>query len=106
MTTLFVFVIGIAIGSFLNVLIDRLPKGEAITGRSHCDYCRKKILWYDLIPVFSFLILHGKTRCCNKKLSIQYPIVEMVTGVSFFLIYNCHSERSEESSDRRGRKIV
>ncbi|KKP72449.1 MAG: Type 4 prepilin-like protein leader peptide-processing enzyme [Candidatus Roizmanbacteria bacterium GW2011_GWA2_35_19] len=86
MTTLFVFVIGIAIGSFLNVLIDRLPKGEAITGRSHCDYCRKKILWYDLIPVFSFLILHGKTRCCNKKLSFQYPLVEIITGISFTFI--------------------
>ncbi|MDO9027324.1 MAG: prepilin peptidase, partial [Candidatus Roizmanbacteria bacterium] len=82
------FIIGASIGSFLNVLIDRLPKDESINDRSHCDYCGKKIAWYDLIPVFSFFILGGKTRCCHKKLSWQYPLVEIITGISFLLIFN------------------
>lgn len=81
-----VFILGSAIGSFLNVLIDRLPRDESINGRSHCDHCKKKIAWYDLIPVFSFFILNGKTRCCHKKLSFQYPLIEFVTGCIFVLV--------------------
>ena len=72
---LLVFILGASIGSFLNVLIDRLPNEESIIGRSHCDYCRKKIAWYDLFPIISFLILKGKTRCCHKKLNLQYPLI-------------------------------
>ena len=83
-----IFIYGIAIGSFLNVLIDRLPNNESINGRSHCDYCKKKIAWYDLFPIISFFILGGKTRCCGKKLSFQYPLIEMLTGLSFLLIFN------------------
>ena len=85
---LIVFVFGASIGSFLNVLIDRLPRDESINGRSHCDFCRKKIAWHDLIPVLSFFILKGRTRCCGKKLSFQYPVIEFVTGISFVLIFN------------------
>ncbi len=84
---LFIFTIGASIGSFLNVLIDRLPKDKGINGRSHCDFCGKKITWYDLIPVFSFFILKGKSRCCNKKLSWQYPAVEFVTGFIFVMVF-------------------
>lgn len=84
---IFIFLIGASIGSFLNVVIDRLINDESILGRSYCDYCRKKIVWYDLIPVFSFFILKGKTRCCGKKISWQYPIVEFFTGLIFLLIY-------------------
>jgi prepilin signal peptidase PulO-like enzyme (type II secretory pathway) len=84
----FIFIFGASIGSFLNVLIDRLPKEESINGRSHCDFCGKKIAWYDLVPVFSFFILKGKTRCCGKKLSFQYPLIEFVTGLLFVLITN------------------
>jgi leader peptidase (prepilin peptidase)/N-methyltransferase len=87
-TEFFIFIIGASIGSFLNVLIDRLPKEEKITGRSRCDYCGKKLAWYDLIPVFSFILLKGKCRYCHKKLSWQYPIVEIITGISFILITN------------------
>ena len=83
-----IFILGAAIGSFLNVLIGRLPKGEKITGRSHCDHCRKKLRWYDLIPILSFFILDRKCRYCHKKLSWQYPIVEIITGISFVLITN------------------
>ncbi len=80
---LIVFIFGASIGSFLNVLIDRLPKEENINGRSHCDYCGKKIVWFDLLPVLSFFILRGKTRCCKKKLSFQYPVIELITGLIF-----------------------
>lgn len=82
-----IFLFGAAVGSFLNVLIDRLPKDEGINGRSHCDFCKKKIAWYDLIPVLSFFILHGKTRCCKKKLSWQYPMIELITGVIFVMVF-------------------
>lgn len=85
-SNIFIFIIGASIGSFLNVLIDRLPKDEGIIGRSHCDFCGRKIAWYDLMPVFSFFILKGKTRCCHKKLSWQYPIVEVITGVIFIIV--------------------
>ncbi len=87
-TELFIFILGTAIGSFLNVLIDRLPNKESINGRSHCDYCKKKIAWYDLFPIISFFVLKGKSRCCRKKLNWQYPIVEIITGLLFVLITN------------------
>jgi len=85
-TQFFIFILGTTIGSFLNVLIDRLPRNESINGRSHCDYCKKKIAWYDLFPIISFFILGGKTRCCGKKLSLQYPLIELVTGLVFVFI--------------------
>lgn len=84
---LIIFILGASIGSFLNVLIDRLSKDESINGRSHCDYCQKKITWYDLMPVLSFFILGGETRCCGKKLSWQYPVVEIVTGAIFIMVF-------------------
>lgn len=83
----FVFLIGISVGSFLNVLIDRLPNEQKISGRSICDYCYHQLAWYDLIPIASFIFLKGRCRYCRKKLSIQYPSVEFLTGVSFVFIY-------------------
>lgn len=82
-------ILGLAVGSFLNVLIDRLPKGQnVLTGRSRCDYCSKTLRWYELIPLFSFFIQGGRCRRCHKKLSWQYPIVELATGIAFF--YGVH----------------
>jgi leader peptidase (prepilin peptidase) / N-methyltransferase len=79
---------GLFFGSFLNVLIDRLPNNEDIVrGRSHCDYCKKTLRWYELIPLFSFMIQRGKCRRCHKKLSIQYPLIELITGIGFSLIF-------------------
>lgn len=84
MELFFVFIFGLFIGSFLNVLIDRLPKGESpVKGRSHCDKCKKTLKWYDLIPLLSFIFLRGKCRYCKTKLSFYYPIVELTTGVAF-----------------------
>lgn len=80
----FVFLFGITIGSFLNVCILRLPKGESlITNNSHCMTCGTEIKRYDLIPVFSWLILRGKCRACGAKISPRYMLVESLTGLMF-----------------------
>lgn len=88
MSNLFLFIFGTAIGSFLNVLIDRLPREESINGRSHCEFCKKTLSPLDLIPVLSFIFLKGKCRYCGKKLSLQYPGIEVLTGITFVTIFN------------------
>src|SRR3990167_6061984 len=87
MVLVFLFVLGLAVGSFLNVCIDRLPKNKKITGRSQCDFCKKKLKPIDLIPVFSFFQLGGKCKYCRKKLSFYYPFVEIVTAVVFVVLW-------------------
>ena len=83
----FVFLFGLAVGSFLNCLIFRLEKNESfLKGRSYCPHCKHKLNWQDLIPVFSFLILKGKCRYCQKKISWQYPLVELAAAILFTLI--------------------
>lgn len=83
------FILGCSIGSFINVLIDRLPVGEDIVhGRSHCDHCKRALSWYELIPLVSWCIQLGKSRCCHKKLSIQYPLIELATGIGFVYLFN------------------
>lgn len=83
----FCFLFGICIGSFLNVLIDRLPAGETVVnGRSHCDYCRKILRWFELIPLLSFLMQRGRCRRCGKRLSYQYPFIELLTGLGFMML--------------------
>lgn len=95
----FLFLLGLAVGSFLNVLIDRLPRDESvIKGRSHCESCKKILAWYDLMPVLSFVLLGGKCRYCHSPISFFYPLVELVTGVMFVLTFFllviplCHPE--------------
>ncbi len=88
MMVLFVFIFGTLIGSFLNVCIYRLPDEESIVfPGSHCRKCKKQIAWYDNIPVLSYLVLGGKCRKCKVKLSIQYPMIEVLTGLLFVLFY-------------------
>ena len=71
---------GLIFGSFLNVLIHRLPKNQSIIfPPSHCPYCKKNILWYQNIPIFSFLILKAYSNCCNKPISIRYLFIEIVS---------------------------
>lgn len=83
-----IFVFGIVIGSFVNVLIYRLPKNENIaTKQSHCMNCGHKLKWYDLVPLFSWLFLRGKCRYCKDKISIQYPLVELINGIGYVLIF-------------------
>ena len=79
--------LGAVVGSFLNVCILRLPEGKSILGPgSHCYGCSKPINWYDNIPVLSYLMLRGKCRYCHTRFSIQYLIVEVLTGLAFALI--------------------
>lgn len=86
-----VFLYGICLGSFSNVLICRLPLKENIaTHRSHCMTCGNQIKWYDLIPLFSYLILRGKCRSCGTKISMQYPLVEAANGFGYVLVFLVH----------------
>jgi leader peptidase (prepilin peptidase)/N-methyltransferase len=76
------FLLGLIIGSFLNVVIHRLPRGQSVVfGRSKCPTCGKTIAWYDNIPVLSFLLLHTRCRSCDAPISVRYPAVEVVTGL-------------------------
>lgn len=78
------FLFGLFIGSFLNVVIWRLPRGENIvTPRSHCTKCGRMVSFYDNIPVLSYLLLGGKCRYCREPISAQYPLVELLTGTLF-----------------------
>ena len=76
------------IGSFLNVVIFRLPKGESISfPPSHCSECKTRLKPLDLIPIFSYLFLRGKCRTCNTEISTQYPMIEALTGFTFLFTY-------------------
>ncbi len=88
MTALFVFVLGLILGSFANVVICRLPKNRSIIRpASHCVHCRKKIRAYDNIPLLSFILLKGKCRHCRKQISMRYPVVEFLMGLLFLAEY-------------------
>lgn len=85
---LIIFLYGIVIGSFLNVLIYRLPKKENIvTTRSHCMNCGYQLKWYDLVPIFSYLALGGRCRKCKTRISVQYPIIEALNGILYLIIF-------------------
>ncbi|MBP2032191.1 leader peptidase (prepilin peptidase)/N-methyltransferase [Clostridium algifaecis] len=83
-----IFIFGTIIGSFLNVCIYRIPLQESVVYTpSHCTSCGRKIKWYDLIPVASYIVLKGKCRYCGEKISKKYPIVEFVTGILYLMLY-------------------
>lgn len=77
------FIFGSLIGSFLNVLIWRLPREESIGGRSHCPKCGHGLIWIDLIPVISILLFRAKCRYCKARISLRYPVIELITAVLF-----------------------
>ncbi len=78
--------LGLAVGSFLNCIIFRLEKGENFwRGRSYCFFCKRVLSWHDLIPVFSFVCRRGRCHYCGKKISWQYPLVELATAFLFSL---------------------
>lgn len=92
---IYLLLLGLCIGSFVNALVWRLheqnkkknSKLSIVNGRSVCPHCRHRLVWYDLIPVFSWLALRGKCRYCSKVISKQYPIVELLTAVVFAASY-------------------
>ena len=81
------FIFGSAVGSFLNVVIDRTTRGESILGRSYCDHCKASLKTVDLIPIISFFALGAKCRYCKKHLSWQYPVVEGLAGILFVISF-------------------
>jgi leader peptidase (prepilin peptidase)/N-methyltransferase len=84
----FVFLLGAVIGSFLNVVVWRLPRGESlVTPPSRCPVCLHGLAWYDNVPVLGWLMLRGRCRYCHTPISAQYPTVEFVTGALFVLYY-------------------
>ncbi len=85
---IFFITLGMVIGSFLNVVILRLPEGKNIAfPSSHCYSCKNSLKWYHNIPVFSWVFLGGKCGYCKEKISFQYPLIEIFCGVLFALCY-------------------
>jgi len=83
---LLIFVIGTFVGSFLNILIDRPARGETVVwGSSHCEKCHHKLVWNDLIPVWSYIRLGGRCRYCRSPIPFWLPVVEVTTGLLFVL---------------------
>lgn len=86
-----IFLFGICIGSFLNVCICRIPnKEDIVSERSHCMHCGNSLEWYDMFPIFSFILLKGKCRNCGQRISIQYPIIEALNGLLYILVFWIH----------------
>jgi leader peptidase (prepilin peptidase)/N-methyltransferase len=85
---LFVFALGACVGSFLNVVVWRVPRGESIVSPpSRCPRCNTKLAWFDNVPVLGWIMLRGKCRYCSQPISIKYPIVEAIVGGLFVLYY-------------------
>lgn len=86
--SIFIFLLGTIIGSFLNVCIHRIPKKESIVfPGSYCTYCSTPLKWYDLVPLLNFLQLKGKCRYCGENISPRYPLVELLNGIVYLLLY-------------------
>jgi len=86
------FIFGSVIGSFLNVLAVRLSNNESILWpSSHCHNCQHKLKWYELIPVVSYLLQGGKSRCCKTRIPLSYVVIEIVTGILYMVSYHSFS---------------
>lgn len=85
---IFIFLFGIIIGSFLNVCIYRIPNHQSVNdGFSYCPTCHHRLYPIDLVPVFSYLFLKGHCRYCHTKISMRYPLIELLTGALFLWVY-------------------
>ena len=84
----FSFLLGAALGSFVNMASYRLRHGSSLLKkRSYCDHCKKELDWRSLLPIFSFVLATGRSRCCQKRLSLTYPLVELAMGLLFLASY-------------------
>jgi leader peptidase (prepilin peptidase) / N-methyltransferase len=79
-------ILGLLIGSFLNVVIIRYNTGGGVKGRSRCTSCARTLAWYELVPVASYVMLKGRCRTCSSGIALQYPLVELATGVLFTIV--------------------
>lgn len=103
LTYFFILMLGSIVGSFLNVVLLRKNTGETIArGRSRCFSCGKMIVWYDNIPLFSYLFLRGRCRHCRSKISLQYPLVEFLVGLLALLVFS----KFNFSDPARGEKAL
>jgi leader peptidase (prepilin peptidase)/N-methyltransferase len=83
----YIFVLGLVIGSFLNVCIFRIPRqAEIVKKRSHCLHCGHELRWYELVPLASYLAQRGRCRSCGARLSRQYPAVELTNGLAYLWV--------------------
>ncbi len=86
--TILIFIYGLLIGSFLNVCIYRIPREESLSfPSSHCPSCNRNLKWYDNIPLFSYIFLQAKCRYCQEKISLQYPVVELLNGIIYLILF-------------------
>lgn len=95
---IFSFILGTLIGSFLNVVALRFNTGMTLKGRSKCFSCGNSLSWYELIPIFSFIFQKGSCRKCKSKISWQYPLVEIISGLIFLMIFIVFPPISFETS--------
>jgi len=85
--TFIYILLGLAIGSFVSVVTYRIPKNLGfVKGRSFCDKCKKELKWYENIPLFSFLYNKGTSKCCKRKISIRYPLLEIVSVIAILML--------------------
>ncbi len=88
----FTSILGLCVGSFLNVVICRIPNKKSISfPGSHCPYCMKRLMAFDLIPVISWIILRGRCRYCFKRISYRYPLVEILTSIFYLFVFIINS---------------
>ena len=86
--TLLLGVLGLVVGSFLNVCIYRLPRGQSVNWpASRCTTCDRSLAWYENIPIVSWVVLRGRCRTCGERISVMYPIVEAITAAMFIAGY-------------------
>ena len=85
--TIYFFIIGAIFGSFLNMLVYRVNKGENLFGRSYCDFTKKQLKVIDLIPILSYIIFKGRCRDCHKKIPLLYPIIELLLGLISVIVF-------------------
>lgn len=87
MVVVFAMLAGVCIGSFLNVVLYRLPRHESLSHPpSHCPSCDTRLRWFELIPVVSWVALRGRCRTCHTKISARYPLIELACGLAFGLV--------------------